>query len=252
MGKGCPAEHPAAGVTLYQGDSLAVLPTIADGSADCMITDPPYSSGGATHAIRTQDVAAKYQQHGTRKRYPSFAGDQRDSRSWGYWCSLWLGECLRIVKPGGYGLMFCDWRQLPRATDAFQAGGWVWRGLIAWDKTDGSRAPHKGYFRHQCEYVVWGTKGACPVPPLDDPRGGPWPGCVRVPVRHAEKLHLTGKPVGLMRALVRCCPPGGLVLDPFGGSGTTAQAAIAEGRRAVLVEQEADYAGVIRRRLTDP
>jgi site-specific DNA-methyltransferase (adenine-specific) len=30
--------------------------------------------------------------------------------------------------------MFTDWRQLPLATDALQAGGFIWRGLIAWDK----------------------------------------------------------------------------------------------------------------------
>ena len=44
-------------------------------------------------------------------------------------------------------------------------------------------------------------------------------------------------------------PPGGLVLDPFAGSGTTGVAALAEGRRAILVEREAPYVADIQARL---
>jgi len=62
--------------------------------------------------------------------------------------------------------------------------------------------------------------------------------------------HPTIKPVDLMRWLVRLVtPPGGLVLDPFAGSGTTGEAAFREGFRAVLVEREEKYAADIRRRM---
>jgi site-specific DNA-methyltransferase (adenine-specific) len=66
----------------------------------------------------------------------------------------------------------------------------------------------------------------------------------------AESKHPTVKPVALMRWLVRLVtPPGGLVLDPFAGSGTTGAAALAEGRQAILIEREAEYVADIRRRL---
>jgi site-specific DNA-methyltransferase (adenine-specific) len=45
------------------------------------------------------------------------------------------------------------------------------------------------------------------------------------------------------------CPAGGIVLDPFAGSGTTGLAALQEGRRAVLIEREPAYCEIIRRRL---
>lgn len=62
--------------------------------------------------------------------------------------------------------------------------------------------------------------------------------------------HPTIKPVDLMRWLVRLVtPPGGLVLDPFAGSGTTGMAAAMEGMRAVLIEREAEYVADINRRL---
>lgn len=62
--------------------------------------------------------------------------------------------------------------------------------------------------------------------------------------------HPTVKPVALMRWLVRLVtPPGGLVLEPFAGSGTTLQAARAEGFDVIGVEREADYLPLIRERL---
>ena len=66
----------------------------------------------------------------------------------------------------------------------------------------------------------------------------------------AGSKHPTVKPVSLIRYLCRLVtPPGGVVLDPFAGSGTTGQAARDEGFRAVLVEREAEYVADIRRRL---
>lgn len=64
--------------------------------------------------------------------------------------------------------------------------------------------------------------------------------------------HPTVKPVALMRWLVRMVtPPGGTVLDPFAGSGSTGVAALQEGLRFVGLEREAEYAEIARHRLMD-
>ena len=69
--------------------------------------------------------------------------------------------------------------------------------------------------------------------------------------RGAANTHPTVKPVALMRWLVRMVtPPGGLVLDPFAGSGTTGVAARAEGFRCVLIEREPEYLPIIAERLS--
>jgi DNA modification methylase len=62
--------------------------------------------------------------------------------------------------------------------------------------------------------------------------------------------HPTVKPVDLMQWLVRLVTPkGGLVLDPFAGTGTTGEAAFREGCRAILIEREAEYVADIERRM---
>lgn len=236
--------YDADGITLYCAESLATLMALQSESVDSMISDPPYSSGGLTRSDRAGNPTKKYVQTGTEKARLSFSGDNRDGRGWLTWCGLWLGECLRIVRESGYALTFTDWRMLPLSTDALQVGGWVWRGILSWDKTEGSRAPHTGYFRHQCEFVTWGTRGVS----VPAEHGGPWPGMFRYPVLQSDKFHITGKPTQLMRQLVQCVPPGGLLLDPFAGSGTTLVAARLEGRRAIGIEQSEEYceAAVLR------
>lgn len=235
------------GITLYQGRAESILAAMPRDLIDAVVMDPPYSSGGMTHAERSRDPSDKYVQHGQVKRYVSFSGDNRDQRSWTHWMTLCLSQCLAIVRDSGYLLTFTDWRMLPASTDALQAAGFVWRGLIAWDKGDGARAPHKGYFRHQCEYVTWGTRGTTRVAT----HGGPWPGCYRHTVKPQQKLHMTGKPIELMRDLVQMVPPGSLILDPFAGSGTTLLAARETGRRAVGIELSEEYCAITARRL-DP
>lgn len=65
--------------------------------------------------------------------------------------------------------------------------------------------------------------------------------------------HSTVKPVALMSWLCRLVTrPGGLVLDPFAGSGTTGEACIVEGFRCILVEREPKYAELIKVRLSKP
>ena len=77
---------------------------------------------------------------------------------------------------------------------------------------------------------------------------------VRAPTRERPKVngvaHPTVKPLALMRWLVRLVTqPGGTVLDPFAGSGTTLEAAVLEGFNAIGIEREEIYLPLIMQRL---
>lgn len=61
---------------------------------------------------------------------------------------------------------------------------------------------------------------------------------------------MTVKPLALMRYLCRLItPPGGIVLDPFAGSGSTLIAALREGFSAIGIEQEAEYVEIAKARI---
>lgn len=65
--------------------------------------------------------------------------------------------------------------------------------------------------------------------------------------------HPTVKPLALMRWLVRLVtPPNGVVLEPFAGSGTTAEACIHERMRCIAIERDAEYLPLIVKRITKP
>jgi site-specific DNA-methyltransferase (adenine-specific) len=234
-------------MSLVNANSMNYLPTLTTNSFDALITDPPYSSGGLHRAEKGRSPETKYQNTHTKKKYlgGDFAGDILDQRSWVRWCTEWLTESRRIVRPAGYALVFIDWRQLPAMTDAFQMSGWTWRGIVVWNKTGSARAAHKGYFRSQSEYIVWGTNGRCEKAT----HGGPFPGVYTQRVIPNDKLHVTGKPIELMRELVQCTPPGSRILDPFCGSGMTIKAAKETGRDGLGIEMSPECFSVAQENL---
>ncbi|WP_284250379.1 DNA-methyltransferase [Litorihabitans aurantiacus] len=231
--------------TLWQGDALAVLRDLAPASVDALITDPPYSSGGMIRGDRMVGTGRKYiNSDSSNQAIADFTGDSRDQRAYAYWCSLWLSECLRIVKPGGIAVLFTDWRQLPATTDALQAGGWVWRGIVPWYKP--TARPMPGRFTAACEYVVWGSNG--PLPVAFDGSMKTFPGFYQASAPR-DREHQTQKPLDVMRSLVKIAPEGSIVLDPFMGSGTTGVAAMNEGRRFVGSELVEEHLQVAERRI---
>lgn len=103
---------------------------------------------------------------------------------------------------------------------------------------------------------VCGTKSAAPG------AGGRWPNCEHddwqwakqeetgIKGGNAKNHHPTVKPIDLMRWLVRLVtPPGGIVLDPFTGSGSTGIAAHLEGMEFIGIEREAEYLAIAEARI---
>lgn len=81
---------------------------------------------------------------------------------------------------------------------------------------------------------------------------GPTPQQTPRHVQRAANHHPTVKPLDLMQWLCRLVTPkGGLILDPFCGSGTTGRAAVAEGFRFIGIEKEAEYVEIARARIAE-
>lgn len=207
---------------------------------DLVLTDPPYSSGGLFAGDRKQDTRTKYCTDGFNgaARFQNFSGDNMDQRSFTEFLRMVLNKCRQKAKPESICAVFIDWRNLPAVTDAIQTAGWVWRGIVVWDKGNSRPVPNR--YRNDCEYVVWGTNG----PRNADMTAGVniLPGCYRVaPVPSSRKNHQTEKPVELLERLIAICPEGGTVLDPFMGSGSTGVACVNTGRNFVGMELDPGY-----------
>jgi len=233
--------------TVTQGNALRLLDLLPNTCIDAVITDPPYSSGGQFRGDRTGKTSDKYQSSENRGIYEEFSGDTRDQRAYLHWCALWLGECWRVAKPGAPICIFTDWRQLPATTDALHAGGWTWRGIVPWDKTEAAR-PQKGRFRAQCEYIVWGSKGA--LWSEGDETRPCLAGVHRKAVNSSTKTHIAEKDLSLMRFLMQIVAPRGVVLDCFTGSGSTLVAAAEAGLQYVGFELDSHWSEQAARRIS--
>jgi site-specific DNA-methyltransferase (adenine-specific) len=231
---------------VIHGDVLEVLRGFDDDTFGALITDPPYASGGLHAVDRQAPTCVKYTSKKAKNPLPNFEGDNKDQLSWMLWCTAWLREAKRVCKKGAPICVFIDFRQLDALKWVMQWADWLVKGIVVWDKTETAR-PQPGRFRSQCEFILWGSKGAMSlkrnVPVLK--------GCYRYPTLNMGKLHQTQKPLELMCDIVKICDPSETILDPFCGSGTTLVAALQEGYSAVGIEVTKEYATVAQKQIDD-
>lgn len=220
-------------VQLYNGNALDVMQRDI-GLFDAIITDPPYASG-ATLSSKQNGTARKYTSTKEHCPFPDFCGDAMDQRSWTSLMRIILEKGRAICRPSAVLVTFIDWRNLSAMTDVIQWAGWQLRGIAVWDKV--TSRPQLGRFRQQAEFIVWASNGDLPIS-----RGVPClPGVFRATnVQGSARIHQTQKPLDLMRQIVQITIPGGRILDPFAGGGTTLLAAQVEGYDAVGIEMHED------------
>lgn len=201
-------------VTLYEGDNRELALSPDDYAA--VISDPPYGMNWDTDSKRYSGGNRGHRRPGEgRDDWRPVAGDAEpfDPSPW-----------LAFKKVTLFGANhFAD--RLPPGT------------LLVWIKRND---PAFGSFLSDAE-IAW-SKGGCGVYCFRD---------LSMNAEAADRMHPTQKPIGLMRWCVQRLklPAGAHILDPFAGSGTTAIAAMIEGRRCTLVEKDPAYCDIIRKRV---
>jgi hypothetical protein len=264
-----------AGITIYHGDARELLPTLHEGDADVVLTDPPYGIGKAEwdtefptwwmgDASRIAPIVAVMPGTWNLLKCPPSIGKAtykwtlsahllngmtRGGLGFGNWipCVVYkrTGPRASVVH---WCRRFADWcdvqgitkADLDRACGTSDMGGW-WLGRL----------------EHRCAVPTvaqwakikasFGAPDDLDVEPNDyTPRGD-----CRDFLVGADDMpdHPSPKPLSVTRWLLECLP-GAVVLDPFAGSGTTLRAAMDLGRRAIGIEIEERYCEIAAKRLS--
>lgn len=224
-------------VTLYHGDSVEVMETLDSATVDAVLTDPPYSSGGRRENARS---LRKSMNRGMDDD-DWIRGDAMSTGGFVYLMRLCGIQWRRLLKPGGHALSFIDWRMSGNLGAALETADLRQHPTLVWNK---GRLGMGAVFRNQHEFIVHFSVGTPTAPQRRDvPNVLTFP-----PVRDGD--HPTEKPGPLLQTLLSVvCPPGGVVLDPFAGSGSALYAARALDHRAVGIEADERYCEVIAKRL---
>jgi len=214
-------------VTLYHGDCRDVLPQLPAASADLVLTDPPFFMPASHYQSRVQ-----WQR--------SFGDTSVLAAFWGTVLDL----AVPLLKRTGHLATFCNGDSYPvfypeayRRFDAIKC--------LVWDK--GSIGMGR-VWRSQHELIMaarWESSQFTE-------QGGSRSDVIKAKViQSAERTHPVEKPTALLAPLIEpTTPPGGLVLDPFAGTGSTLLAARVAGRRVVGIETEERYCETAVRRLS--
>jgi len=256
-------------ITLHHGDSLEVAKTLKAGSIDCIVTSPPY------YGLRDYGNDGQYGLEETPAQYVEtmrvlFSELRRVLADDG---TLWLNLGDSYSK--GRQLMGMPWR----VALALQDDGWILRNAIVWHKPNAMPESTKGRLRGTYEQVFLFAKSPkyhfgldeirVPHAPASIARAGRArktayapagqspgkrketvpnalganPGDVwSIPTKPFRAAHSAVMPPELARRCVLAGSlPGGTVLDPFSGSGTTGMVARDAGRQYVGIDLSADY-----------
>ncbi|WP_410673667.1 DNA-methyltransferase [Amycolatopsis sp. cmx-4-68] len=273
-------------VTLITADAQAGIARLPDDSVDCLVTSPPYWrlrdcardtwTGGRPDrrhrpaGIGTGDDRShrcQCRDCGARREHPQIGpeptaddyidtlrtvfssacrvltphatvwinlGDSYSTNSDGYWCAA-PGQAGQphyrpVADVPHKNLLGMPWR----LALALQGDGWILRSAIVWHKPHATPTPIRDRLATRHEMIsLFVTQTEYYFSP-DRSRGD-----IPHPLRWKSRA----------AASLPGCPPGGHVLDPFSGGGTTGVAARALGRRFTGIDTHPDYHRITRRRL---
>jgi hypothetical protein len=215
--------------------------------AEMMVTDPPFNTRIDGHVMGRGKV---------RHREFVMASGEMSKAAFHAFLGRFIRCAIGSSRDGAIHYTFMDWRHLHELLGAALPLYSEWKNLLVWNKANAGQG---SFYRSKHELIAvfksgtgphinnfrLGAQGRYRTNVLDYPSVNSFD-----PARRGDlELHPTTKPIALIADLIRdCSRRNGIILDPFGGSGTTALAAEQTGRTARVIELDPLYVDVAIRR----
>lgn len=239
------------------GDCVELMESLAPGSVHCIFADPPYNlqlRGTLKRPDETEVDAVDdtWDKFDTPKAYDAFT-------------RRWLESARRVLHKDGTIWVMGSYHNIFRVGNIMQDMGFWTLNDIVWVKSNPMPNFRGRRFTNAHETLLWCAKDSKSrhtfnyqaMKSLNDDRQlrSEWylpicSGNERLRTGSGEKVHSTQKPEALLRrALLASTNPGDVVLDPFGGTGTTAAVAAQLGRGFIYMDNHEPYYRVALERL---
>ena len=242
-------------VTLHHGDCIETMASMEAQSIDLIIADPPYKLEMPEKTGVDDLLSAK----GIKLVNESW--DKFGLTDYIEFSDKWIGEAMRLLKPHGSIFIFGSYHNIGLVNYVLQKRGTMMINDIAWYKRNA--VPNLACRRLQASYesIIWAANSKKYNFNYERMKNYPSDGIHKegkqmrnvwdIPTNGAESVaHPTQKPIALYQRIIDvACVEGGVVLDPFGGSGTLGVAASRKGYDSIMIEREPKYVEVIRARL---
>lgn len=213
---------------IQHGSCVDLIKRVASQSVDLVLTDPPYG---------LEDLE---ELRGTNTRYQSAAlmsdTHNMDIDTVCETLKKLTKELIRVMKPGAHAYFFCAAQYIGRFIDALHPLDFQPPVLI-WKRTANTTAWLGYNYLSYTEYIIMFH-----MPPRGKRLAKSMPNVLEFPdVPRSLRVYSTEKPQGLLRMMIeQSTITGDMVLDPFGGSGSTVKAARACGRKSLAFEINED------------
>lgn len=230
---------------LYFGDNLEVMDDLPAYSIDLIVTDPPYNFTKANCTKMYKETSKKLMSKSGLYDYDDETDECRIKAGFGREdIYRWLNMTPRLMKKMN-AYIFCSEVQVPIYAQWAEEMGCKF-ALLVWEKP--LTIISKSRFSQNAEFIVRIYDDGTALNKLDDCDS--YNRVLHYPVV-TKKLTPTQKPVELIARLIRLSSPeGGVVLDPFLGSGTTAVAAQRLGRKYIGIEKNQRFYRIAENRLS--
>ena len=229
---------------VINGDCIEVLKQLPENSVDLIVTSPPYNKHSANRKCGSSDSWQK-----ANINYDGF-DDNLDESVYQAQQREVLRECLRVLKRTG-SIFYNHKARIIKHATIFPhewLGGFIVRQMVVWNrKATPMLEPIR--FMPITEYIFWITKER--TTPKFNGEAFSYSEIWEIPAQK-DNDHPAPFPIEIpLRAILSTTDKDDIVLDPYGGSGTTAVAAIRTNRNFILIEQSAGYCAIAEKRIKE-